>query len=283
MTEVRQEAYTPEEGDGIAPEVSEEDPLTQDQIDAASADKFDKAQEIEEPDNIVNDEVKERPDHIPEKFWKDDKVDVEGLLKGYTELEKKLSTPPEDPPADGDSPAAEDNASQEDTPPAEGKFDFQAATEEFTKNGELSEATLKKLEDAGIPKEAVDMFAEGMEHYAGKQITELQNMVGGEEAYGKMIEWAAANLTQAEQDAFDKALVSGHEQAKFAIQGLHAKHQSSVGTEGNLLTPDNAQKVTGGYESLQQMKADMKDPRYAQDPAFRAEVQKKLENASFEW
>lgn len=35
-----------------------------------------------------------RPEYIPEKFWKDGKVDSEGLAKSYTELEKAKATPP---------------------------------------------------------------------------------------------------------------------------------------------------------------------------------------------
>jgi hypothetical protein len=284
MTEVRQEAYTPEEGDGITPEgdgVNAED-MTQEQIDAQSAKKFDAAQEVKEPENIVNDQVTERPDHIPEKFWKDGKVDVDGVIQGYTELEKKLGSPPEQPP---ETPPAEGTETKEgeETEPTSKSFDYNAAMEEFARDGALSEATMKTLADAGIPKEAVDMFISGAEAQANAQINELQSMVGGEEEYGKMVTWAAANMTQAEQDAYDKALTSGQETAKFAIRGLQAKYQEAVGKDGTLLKPDAQNTPTDSYQSREQMLADMRDPRYASDPAFRSEVLRKLEYANFDW
>src|SRR3546814_16877199 len=33
----------------------------------------------------------ERPDHIPEKFWKDGQVDIEAMAKSYSELERERS------------------------------------------------------------------------------------------------------------------------------------------------------------------------------------------------
>jgi hypothetical protein len=258
-------------------------------MDEASAAKFDAAQEITEPENIVNDQVTERPDHIPEKFWKGDKVDVDGLLKGYTELEKKLSTPTEDKSqetADGEQPAdgKQETPSEEVTQEAETPFKYDDFAQEFLDNdGKLTDETYAKLDKIGFDKATVDRHIEGQMALAQQQVDELQNMVGGEESYGKMIEWAAANLTQAEQDAFDKALTSGQEQAKFAIQGMQAKYLGAVGSEGTLVKGDNVPNVSSGYESLEQMKADMKDPRYGKDPAFRAEVQRKLENATFVW
>jgi hypothetical protein len=280
MTEARMEPLPPEEDGGaednyVAP--------TQAELDAASAKKFDDAQKVNEPENIVNSKVTERPDYVPEKFWKDDKVDVEGLLKGYSELETKLGSNETVPKSEEETPVAEDNASQEETPAVEGTFDFNAASEEFARDGKLSDNTLALLDKAGIPKDAVDMFAEGMEHYASKQIDELQGMVGGAEDYGKMIDWAVANLDQAGQDAFDKALTSGHETAKLAIQGLHAKYKSAVGTEGEYLKPDGQNQTPGGFDNKEQMLSAMRDPRYASDPAFRMEVQRKLESANWDW
>lgn len=285
MAEARMEALPPDADLGTEDGGTEENPLTQEQIDEASAAKFDKAQEVQEPENIINDQVTERPDHIPEKFWNDGKVDVDGVLKAYTELEKKLSTPAEpSPTTPEETPAAEDNASAEETAEATPKaFDYNAAMEEFARDGALSEATMKTLEAAGIPKEAVDMFIAGAEAQANAQIAELQNMVGGEEEYGRMLSWAATNMTQAEQDAYDKALISGQETAKFAIRGLQAKYQDAVGKEGNFLKPDSQPIGSDTYQSKAQMMADMRDPRYGTDPAFRAEVQRKLENATFDW
>ena len=83
------------------------------------------------------------------------------------------------------------------------------------------------------------------------------------------------NLTltsQAEVNAFDK-LMKGTDGAAImvAVRGLKASYQTAEGSDPNLLDGDGGgEGPTGGrYESQAEMTADMKDPRYKKDPAFR--------------
>src|SRR3546814_16599957 len=48
----------------------------------------------------------ERPDHIPEKFWKDGQVDIEALAKSSSELERERSKPKDSEEAPKVTPAA---------------------------------------------------------------------------------------------------------------------------------------------------------------------------------
>jgi|TARA_Y100000296_G_scaffold35221_2_gene40802 hypothetical protein len=47
-------------------------------------------------------EPADRPDHIPEKFWKDGEIDTEGLAKSYTELEGKFRSGKHKAPKNGE-------------------------------------------------------------------------------------------------------------------------------------------------------------------------------------
>ena len=60
------------------------------------------------------------------------------------------------------------------------------------------------------------------------------------------------------------------------IKGMVARYQSNT-KEPNLTTGENATASTGiRYESMAQVKADMSNPKYEKDPAFRKEVEEKL-------
>jgi hypothetical protein len=61
----------------------------------------------------------------------------------------------------------------------------------------------------------------------------------------------------------------------FAIKGMYARFSSET-REPNLSTGDNQQSTGSAYESVGQMKADMSDPRYATDSAFRKMVADKV-------
>ena len=71
---------------------------------------------------------------------------------------------------------------------------------------------------------------------------------------------------------------------KSAIQGLAARYevanQSSQPTS-NMIKADAISQSSGGYESQAQMLADMNDPRYTNDEAYRAKVYAKVNKSNF--
>jgi len=82
---------------------------------------------------------------------------VEELEKAYTELQSKLGK--------ADAPSEEDTAPV-DTNEAENAveaagLDFASLESEYDTQGELSEDSFKKLEQAGIPRSAVDQYIAG--------------------------------------------------------------------------------------------------------------------------
>ena len=61
-----------------------------------------------------------------------------------------------------------------------------------------------------------------------------------------------------------------------AVRGLYAQYSAESGS-GNNLVMGKGNEVSGtGYQSKEQMIADMKKPEYLTDPAFRAQVESKV-------
>lgn len=189
------------------------------------------------------------------------------LIKSYQELEKKLSSREED--------KTFENEKTEDKPLEAGKFDFTSAEKEFTEKGELSEDTLNNLEKMGLPKSYVDNYIAGLEAQSQAFEQTAYNATGGEENYKSMTDWVTQNLPQEEIQQFNDSINQSNDSAMFAIKGMYARYSAET-REPNLSTGDNSQSSGSAYESVGQMKADMSDPRYATDSAFRKMVADKV-------
>lgn len=111
----------------------------------------------------------------------------------------------------------------------------------------------------------------------------IYEAVGGQEEYTKLTQWARDNLSKDQIDVYNQAINQGDSgTALFAAQALQAMNKlasyENHGYQGDVTVPGGDQSATSsqGYESQAQMTADMSDPRYASDPAFRAKVEQKL-------
>jgi hypothetical protein len=148
---------------------------------------------------------------------------------------------------------------------------------EFALNGELSDESYQKLEDAGIPKSMVDAYIDAVSSKAESMKQEVFDSVGGEESYMAMVQWAASSLPEAEVNAFNK-VVSGNdfEAAKIAIAGLNSKYGKATGAQGRMIQGKQTTSVGDVFKSNQEVVAAMKDPRYKTDRAYQEEVRQKL-------
>ena len=166
--------------------------------------------------------------------------DATALEQAYLELQKKLGEPKED--------VRDEEGEQETEAPEE-------VEEESTEEPETEQLT-----------EA--------------QANELFKMVGGEKAYQSMINWAGQNLSQEEIGMYDNVMASGNPNAIFfAVQALSNKYSDAVGSDGQLLTGRGSNEQTTGFRSQQELVNAMSDPRYDNDPAYRQDVMRKLENS----
>ena len=171
--------------------------------------------------------------------------DPQALEQAYVELQKKLGEPRDEVQSTEDE--------SKSTAPAE---------EEETSSE--SEADVETLSEA--------------------QAQELMDMVGGDKAYKSMLDWAGDNFSKEEVEMYDGVMESGNPNAIFfAVQALQARYNDAVGSDGQLLTGRGAQNTDDSFKSQAELVAAMSDPRYDRDPAYRADLMRRLENSDVEF
>ena len=167
----------------------------------------------------------------------------------------------------------------------------------FKDASSLEQAYLELQRKLGEPKEDVrdeegveeteapEEVEETSDEEEGESLTEAQaqelfKMVGGEKAYKSMITWAGQNLSQEEISMYDSVMGKGDPNAIFfAVQALAAKYGDATGSEGQLLSGKAANQQDSSFRSQQELVQAMSDPRYDNDPAYRQDVMRKLENS----
>lgn len=223
-----------------------------------------------------------RPAWLPDKF-----DSPEAMARAYAELETKFHSSDEQL-QQYENQANYEQQAQEiiETPPHmvdqlldERGLDFSVFQQEYNETGQLSEDAYKALQEAGIEPQMVDTWIQGQEAIADQQIDSIYNMVGGEEAYNGMLEWAGNNLQAWEMDAFNDQIENLDANSMFAVQGLMARMQNEEGSPPMLYQGEPSQYSAPRYDSLSQLTSAMSDPRYASDPAFRREVTERLKHS----
>ena len=172
--------------------------------------------------------------------------DPQALEQAYVELQKKLGEPRDEVQSTED----------EDEPAASGKEEEETSSE--------PEADVETLSEA--------------------QAQELMNMVGGEKAYQSMLAWAGDNFSKEQVEMYDSVMESGNPNAIFfAVQALQAQYNNAVGSDGQLLTGRGTRDTDDSFKSQAELVAAMNDPRYDRDPAYRADLMRRLENSEVEF
>lgn len=216
-----------------------------------------------DPPEEDHDQDGDRPEWLDEKF-----ESPEDLQKAYQELEKKMGQG-DDSSADSDSDSGEDGS----------PLTLEDVTAEYIENGEISEEAYEKFEKAGLSKDLVDSLLENQANEGNRVKNELLETVGGEEAYEKISEWALANKSESEIEAFNKAMRSGDADiAKMALRGLRADYEEANGNDPDLVKGDGSNVRTGpeGYDSWDEVHEDMANPKYKTSRSYRAKVDEKL-------
>ena len=150
---------------------------------------------------------------------------------------------------------------------------------EFSSRGAQQEEPAEEEEADGEEEEVEE--DNSPETLTEDQAQQLQNMVGGAQAYNDMLVWAGQNLSKEDCDVFDSVVGRGDPNScLFAIQALNAKYQEAVGNDGRLLTGQGAVDKQDVFRSQQEVVQAMSDPRYEKDPAFRNDVYAKLERSN---
>lgn len=205
---------------------------------------------------------------------------------GYVAPEAAPAGSPAEPTA---KPESATPAATPDTAGAEGFIDGLLKDTGLTRDGlatefsagGLSDGSYAKLATKGIDRATVDQFLGGVKAQASAATAAYESEVyaaaGSKEKYTELVSWAKGALSAEEIDTYNEAVNSGNAKlAAFAVAGLQARHTVANPAEPSLINKGAPSGGATGYESWAQVKADMKDPKYAADPAYRAQVAERL-------
>ena len=217
---------------------------------------------------------------------------AEDLEQAYLSLQQKLGKQEEEADyEEGEEGYREEEESDEevsDYAPAINLIN-EASDEYYANDGALSEETISKFTEMS----SQDLVSAYMEMYETGQINQAQaaemsdaqvnsvmNAAGGESNYNQIVEWAASNLSDRQIDAFDSVVDSGNPAAiGIAFQGLQSAYNEANGYEGRMLQGRAPSSAGETFRSQAELVAAMGDPRYDNDPAYRADVVDKLNNS----
>ena len=161
-------------------------------------------------------------------------------------------------------------------------LDLRDVVNRYYENGEkLDEKDYEQLAAANYPRDLVDQFIEGRKAVVEAQRQTVFSSVGGEKTYTDMMSWAASTLSDKEIAAYNTAVNSNNmEEVLLAAKGLKARFESGRSVAPQRKVAGRTVQAPTVYTSLADLKSDMSNPRYSQDPAFRAKVEAKLARSS---
>tara|TARA_R100001443_G_scaffold25962_1_gene39093 strand:+ start:296 stop:1081 length:786 start_codon:yes stop_codon:yes gene_type:complete len=213
---------------------------------------------------------------------------AEDLESAYIELQKKLGSNNDE---EGEDYEGEGEGADEEVPDASPAVSLieEASAEYYQNNGELTSETIEKFSSMSS-QDLVNAYLEIQRNNPNSQVqptelseasvNEVQNSVGGADAYDNLTEWAADNLPEQEIDAFDNLIDSGNVAAiKMGLTAMQAKYNEANGYEGRMLQGKRPSKSGEVFRSQAELVQAMSDPRYETDPAYRNDLLEKLDNS----
>ena len=230
----------------------------------------------EEQDSLkVGEQMQEAQDNLLAGKYKN----AEELEKGYLELQQKLNSKEE--------PVQEEQAEEEAE--VESTILDQLWEEATSEKGEFTQETLDELGKMNV-EELAQMHLEYRNSVQGQQpegrdfseadIKELKGIVGGEQNYSNMIDWAQKSLNEQEVKMFDAVMERGDPLAAFfAVRSLAYAYNDAIGYDGNMVQGKAPRQSNDQFRSQQEVVRAMADPRYEEDPAYRRDIMEKLERS----
>ena len=200
----------------------------------------------DEQDSLkVGEQMQEAQDNLLAGKYKN----AQDLEQGYIELQKKLGeSEAEEPVAEAEEEEYEGEEGEEDGSILDELWEYEINNEEFHEDAvaELQQMDPVDLANLHIEyRKQVEEEGVGAKDFTEAEMTELKGVVGGDENYQNMLQWAGANLNQQEIDMFDAVMQRGDALgAFFAIRSLAYRYNDAAGYEGKMLT-GNAPKTSG--------------------------------------
>lgn len=211
----------------------------------------------------------------------------EDLLKAYKELESKLGKPQseDDDEVSEESVEASEEEAEESVEISENVKTFTDIATRFDEAGGLTQDDMEKLSSMDSKElietyfkyHAVQSAKNTQEVATAQQLKTIRDSVGGDEAYGEMIQWAGQNLSPDEIDSFNSVANSNNAAAlSFAVEALSNRWKSVEGYEAPLISGKKATSTGKVFRSQAELGRAIADPRYSTDPAYRQDVENKL-------
>jgi hypothetical protein len=204
--------------------------------------------------------------------------DAEDLEQAYIELQRKLGNREADTIEEEPQPTEEEVQDEVDV-------DFLERLWQESQD-EYSQETIEALQKMD-PTDLAQMYLEyrsqveeggAVETITAEDVSNLQGLVGGQEQYGQMMAWAQESLSEQEISMYDAVMDRGDPLAcYFAVNALAFRFQEAQGYDGQMLTGKAPSSQVQGFRSQAELVRAMSDPRYDNDPAYRADVAAKLE------
>lgn len=157
--------------------------------------------------------------------------------------------------------------------------DFNVAVKEYERTGDLSEETIKDLENAGYPIEVVESFIEGRKAIEAKFTHTIYDSVGGEKEYQKIVTWASNNLQKKSIDSFNRAIDNNNFDAiVLMLEGMKSKMIAKMGTTKKSIhgSAKPHQSQPKGFTSKADIIKAMSDPRYGREAKYTQEVEQMM-------
>jgi hypothetical protein len=204
--------------------------------------------------------------------------DAEDLEQAYIELQRKLGNREEVTPEETEQEPVEEVEQEVDTSFLDRLWE--------ESQSDYSEETLQQLQSMD-PADLAQMYLDfrsqiedggQAEVITAEDVSTLQGIVGGEQQYSQMMAWAQETLSEQEINMYDAVMDRGDPLAcYFAVNALAFRFQEAQGYDGQMLTGKAPGNQAQGFRSQAELVRAMSDPRYDNDPAYRADVAAKLE------
>lgn len=213
---------------------------------------------------------------------------AEQLEEAYLELQKKLGSDDDDEVED--TTLDEDEVEYDEEVVAGIETIQDASKQYYDNNGQIDPETMERFAQMdgrdlveafmAIQENAPDSVGQQYPDLSDAEMNTVYNSVGGEAQYDQLTSWAADNMDDKALDAFNTIVDQGNPTAiQIAVAGMKAEYDNVEGYEGRMLTGKAAQNSRDGFRSQAELVQAMKDPRYANDPAYQQDIYDKLQRS----
>ena len=205
------------------------------------------------------------------------------LEKAYIELEKKLGSQgkTDAPSEDSQDPPETEAKKEEKADESTTILDDLWSQAQDNKYSDETIEQLNKMSSSDIAKMHLQYRAANQpKDLTEENVKELKGIVGGEENYANMMDWATKSLNKQEVDMFDAVMEKGDPLAAFfAVRSLAYRYNDAVGYDGKMVTGKAPKQNSDVFRSQAEVVRAMGDPRYEQDPAYRQDIMEKLQRS----